>query len=85
MGTRLRVSVVAPSAEVGATAIEAAFAEVRRLEAVLSSWREDSELGRLNEAEPGVPVSASAELLEARVIRYRRQHCHCRQEVDTIG
>lgn len=63
MGTRLRVSLVAPSAEAGATAIEVAFAEVRRLEAVLSSWREESELGRLNEAEPGVPVSASAELL----------------------
>jgi thiamine biosynthesis lipoprotein len=63
MGTRLRVSIAASDAEAGAAAIEAAFAEVRRLEAVLSSWQDDSELGRLNVAEPGEPVRASAELL----------------------
>jgi thiamine biosynthesis lipoprotein len=63
MGTRLRAMVRAVDAEAAKQAIEAAFGELRRLEAVLSSWRSDSELGRVNEAEPGVPVEASAELL----------------------
>jgi thiamine biosynthesis lipoprotein len=64
MGTVLRVSVVAPSAAAGAEAIEAAFAEIRRLEAILSSWWTESELGRLNSADPGTAVPISAELFD---------------------
>ena len=64
MGTLLRICVAAPNAEAGVSAIEAAFAEVRRVEAVLSSWRDDSELGRLNAADPGDPVRITAELFE---------------------
>jgi thiamine biosynthesis lipoprotein len=63
MGTRLRVVAVAPTEGTAMAAIEAAFSEVRRLEGLLSSWREDSEMSRLNLSVPGVPVEASAELL----------------------
>jgi thiamine biosynthesis lipoprotein len=62
MGTFLQISVAASNAAEGASAIEAAFAEVRRMEAVLSSWRDDSQLGRLNAAVPGTPVAVSPEL-----------------------
>lgn len=63
MGTRMRATVEAADGELAKQAIEAAFSEVRRLEAVLSSWRSDSELGRLNRSAPGVAMPASAELL----------------------
>ncbi len=62
MGTRLRVQVTAAGAGEGAEAIERAFREVGRLEGVLSSWREDSELSRLNRTPPGVPTPLSGEL-----------------------
>ena len=37
-----------------AAALEAGFGEIARLEAILSAWRADSELSRLNEASGGV-------------------------------
>lgn len=64
MGTRLSVMAEAPTARAGMSAIESAFSEVRRLEGLLSSWRGDSEISRLNGGVPGVPVKVSAELLE---------------------
>ncbi len=64
MGTRLRATVVAQDAQQGFVAIEAAFREVERLEALLSSWREDSELSRLNTAEVGKPFYPSRELFD---------------------
>lgn len=62
MGTRLRLRVAAPTREAGLEASEAALAEVRRLDRVLSSWRDDSEIGRLNTALPGEPMPLSPEL-----------------------
>lgn len=62
MGTRLRAAVVARDRQAEILAIEAAFDEVARLEAVLSSWRDDSELGRLNAAPVGRSVRLSEEL-----------------------
>jgi thiamine biosynthesis lipoprotein len=62
MGTRLRVVVAARSREHGIRAIEAGFAEVRRLDAILSSWRGESELSRINNAPPNRPVALSHEL-----------------------
>lgn len=50
MGTTLRAAVCAPSQAAGLAASEAAFAEVRRMERVLSSWTDRSEIGRLNAA-----------------------------------
>lgn len=50
MGTLLQARVEAPSEPAGAAALGEAFDEVARLEAVMSSWRADSEVARLNAA-----------------------------------
>ncbi len=62
MGTTLRARVSAQSREVAIGALETGFADVERLERVLSSWLTDSEVGRLNATPAGVAVSLSAEL-----------------------
>jgi thiamine biosynthesis lipoprotein len=64
MGTWLRVQVAAPNRELGVAAIEAAFAEVARLESLLSSWRSDSEVSRLNRSVPGIPVRVEREVFD---------------------
>ena len=62
MGTTLRIGVYAPSRTAGIAAIEAAFGAVRAADSLLSTWRDDSELARLNHAPPGQPRSVSAAL-----------------------
>lgn len=62
MGTVLRATVVAADREAGIAALEAGFSEVRRLDGVLSSWRPESELGRLNGSPVEEPVRVSVEL-----------------------
>lgn len=62
MGTLLRIQVSEVSRDCGLAAIEAAVAEVERLDGVLSSWAAESEIGRLNAADPRVPVAVTAEL-----------------------
>lgn len=64
MGTRLRGVVLAISASSGFSALEAAFSEVRRVDRLVSSWREDSDLSRVNRSRPDVPVEVPGELLE---------------------
>jgi thiamine biosynthesis lipoprotein len=61
MGTLLTVRVEHPDSVAGATAVEAAFDEVARLEQVMSSWRDDSELARLNRS-AGAPFPCSPDL-----------------------
>lgn len=43
--------------------MDAAFAEIARIESFLSSWRPESELSRINEAAPDEHVPASSELV----------------------
>jgi FAD:protein FMN transferase len=45
-------------------AVEAAFAEIRRADEVLSHYREDSDLSRLNRAPAGEPVEVDQQLSE---------------------
>ena len=59
MGTTLRIAVGAQSRPEGIHAIEEAFAAVRGLDALLSTWRDDSELARVNRAPLGRPVLLS--------------------------
>ena len=59
MGTTLRIAVVAPSRPEGTRAIEEAFEAVRRVDDLLSTWRDDSEISRLNHAPVGRPVPLS--------------------------
>lgn len=63
MGTTLRGRVLAPSREAGLATLERAFAEVRRQEALLSSWDDDAELARVNRAPPGAAVRPDPELV----------------------
>ncbi len=63
MGTLLGAEVQAADRTAGLAAIERAFSRIRRLEDLLSTWRADTELSRLNKALVGEPVRASAELL----------------------
>jgi thiamine biosynthesis lipoprotein len=63
MGTRLTAAVAAPDRRSGAQAIERLFDLISRTERALSSWDDDSEVGRFNSTEPGLPFPASAELI----------------------
>lgn len=48
MGTTFRLQLVAYNYNVALSAARATFNEVRRIEHLISSWRADSEIGRLN-------------------------------------
>jgi len=58
MGTMLAITVHGLPEAAADTAIDAAFAEVERLEAILSTWREASEVTRLNHAAGGEALPA---------------------------
>jgi thiamine biosynthesis lipoprotein len=62
MGTTLHVTVAAPSRASAIRAIDDAFLAVRRADSLLSTWRDDSEMARLNRSSPGQPVPVSADL-----------------------
>lgn len=63
MGTTLVISVEALDRTSAIDASEKALAALHRAERRLSTWTDDSELARLNEAEVGQPVNLSPELL----------------------
>jgi thiamine biosynthesis lipoprotein len=62
MGTTLRVMVAASSRPEALQGTEDASEAVRRLDDLLSTWREDSEIARLNHSAPGTPVLISDHL-----------------------
>jgi thiamine biosynthesis lipoprotein len=62
MGTTLRAGVRAADRAAAVRAIQDAFDAVRRADGRLSTWRDDSEIARLNRAAVGVPVVLSLEL-----------------------
>ena len=62
MGTALSLTVSAPTREGALHASEAGVREIERIEALLSTWREDSPLARLNAAATGTAVELPAEL-----------------------
>lgn len=62
MGTWLELSVAAPERVLALEASERAVRAIEACEARLSTWREDSELARLNRAAPGQAVTLSCEL-----------------------
>ncbi|MHB8912437.1 MAG: FAD:protein FMN transferase [Lysobacter sp.] len=63
MGTLVRITVVAPSEPVAQAAANAGFAEIRRLEELLSTWIPTSELSRVNASAGATPVHVSQETL----------------------
>jgi thiamine biosynthesis lipoprotein len=62
MGTSFRIQVVAGDESSGNEAIEAAFAEVARVEELLSEWRETSEISEVNRSAGVRPVAVGPEL-----------------------
>jgi len=64
MGTRFEIQVVTGSPARGRRAIEAAYAEIDRLEALLSEWRETSEISELNRNAGHGPFHVGPELYE---------------------
>lgn len=64
MGTLVSITAVAPSQEIAHTSIEAGFREIKRLEQLLSTWIQTSELSQVNAAAGKRPVAVSPETLE---------------------
>nr|WP_281273117.1 FAD:protein FMN transferase [Desulfosoma caldarium] len=62
MGTVVSMAVVSQDAHQAYEALEAAFEEMARLEAMMSVFREDSELSRVNREASRHPVTVSPEL-----------------------
>jgi len=62
MGTRLTVTIEAIDRDTAVLASEAALRAVTGVENRLSTWMDDSQLSRLNSAEPGSEFSLSTEL-----------------------
>lgn len=64
MGTQVTVTVVAQDRAAGNAAIDAALAEVKRLDAMMSLYQESSEIRRVNSAAGKHPVIVSPEMIE---------------------
>jgi thiamine biosynthesis lipoprotein len=64
MGTDVTITVVARSTEEGEASIEAGMAELRRLDAMMSLYKDTSELTKVNLAAGKEPVKVSPEMLE---------------------
>jgi thiamine biosynthesis lipoprotein len=62
MGTRCAVQLWAEDAAAGEASIEAVFAEMRRIDALMSTYKADSEVSRLNASAAAAPMVISAEL-----------------------
>ena len=63
MGTLVKITAVALSQSESQAAVAAGFAEIRRLEELLSTWIPSSELSRVNVAAGVVPVPVSPDTL----------------------
>ncbi len=64
MGTDITITVVAKSEEEGAAAIDAGMAELRRLDAMMSLYKDTSEITQVNLAAGKHPVKVSPEMME---------------------
>jgi FAD:protein FMN transferase len=62
MGTRCAVEVWAADRKSGDAAIEAVFADMRRIDALMSTYKPDSEISRVNANAARTPVPVTAEL-----------------------
>ena len=64
MGTDVSITVVAKSVEEGGAAIDAGMAELRRLDAMMSLYKDTSEITKVNLAAGKHPVHVSPEKIE---------------------
>lgn len=65
MGTDVTITVVARSEAEGAASIDAAMAEVRRFDRMMSLYKDDSEITKINLDAGKHPVKVSPEMIEA--------------------
>ena len=63
MGTLVKITAVARSESIAQAAVTAGFAEIRRMEELLSTWIPTSELSRVNVSAGVMPVHVSPETL----------------------
>ncbi len=64
MGMQARIVMYAADADQAKVAAKAAFDEIARLDAILSDWRDDSELAKVNLEAGGLPVQVDASFIE---------------------
>jgi thiamine biosynthesis lipoprotein len=64
MGTQVTITVVADTPEAGERAIDSGMAELRRLDAMMSLYKDDSEIAKVNRAAGKTPVKVSPEMIE---------------------
>jgi thiamine biosynthesis lipoprotein len=64
MGTDVTITVVARNAKEGEAAIDAGMAELRRLDAMMSLYKDTSEITKVNLAAGKTPVVVSPEMIE---------------------
>jgi FAD:protein FMN transferase len=64
MGTLVELTAVAPGDVIAQAALTSGFQEIRRLENMLSTWIETSELSRVNQAAGLKPIGVSAETFD---------------------
>ncbi len=64
MGTEVTVTVVAKSTAEGDSALEAAMTEIKRFDQMMSLYKDDSELTKVNLAAGKQPVAVSPEMIE---------------------
>lgn len=64
MGTDVTITVVARTTEEGEAAIDAGMAELRRLDAMMSLYKDSSEITKVNLAAGKEPVKVSPEMIE---------------------
>ena len=64
MGTQITITAYTDAPDRAVKAMEAAFAEFNRLEALLTVWRPKSDVSRINAAAGEAPVEVSAETYE---------------------
>ena len=63
MGTRFELGVYADSQSLADSVLEAGIVEVKRIEALISSWNSESQTSRINQARAGDSVRVDRELL----------------------
>ena len=76
MGTTLDLVVRMKYRDEALAASEAALAEIRRVETLLTTWKPGGELWRVDEGAPGKPVAVSRELAELLADRLRLDPAH---------
>lgn len=64
MGTEVSFAVLSDDEEGAGRAIQAAFDEIKRIENMMTTWRDDSEVSRINQQAGIAPVVVSPETLE---------------------